>query len=161
VSTTGELFEYVATKTCRRCGETKSVGEFYKVGRVCKTCKNEHGKQRYHANIELFRESRRKWRQENRDKYREILRIARLKRVYGITIAGYDAKLAEQGGVCAICGTDKPGGQGTFHVDHCHSTGKFRGVLSNDCNTGIGKLGDTAAGVLRAYEYLKRFEAST
>ena len=55
--------------------------------------------------------------------------------------------LAEQGGVCAICGTDKatrqetPGHPHTFRtwaVDHCHVTGFVRGVLCRSCNSVLG-----------------------
>jgi len=41
-------------------------------------------------------------------------------------------------------------------LDHDHRTGKFRGWLCHDCNTSIGKLGDTFDGVMRAADYLKR-----
>jgi hypothetical protein len=41
-------------------------------------------------------------------------------------------------------------------LDHNHETGKFRGWLCDNCNTGIGKLGDTVEGLERAIAYLKR-----
>ena len=40
-------------------------------------------------------------------------------------------------------------------VDHCHSSGKFRGWLCRNCNAGIGKLGDTDEGIIRALNYLQ------
>ncbi len=43
-----------------------------------------------------------------------------------------------------------------FHLDHCHATGKFRGWLCNQCNMGIGALGDNIQGLERALEYLRR-----
>ena len=39
-------------------------------------------------------------------------------------------------------------------VDHCHSTGGFRGYLYQQCNVGLGNLGDNQAGLLRAIQYL-------
>lgn len=54
---------------------------------------------------------------------------------------------------CKCCG--KTGTKKYF--DHCHSQKKFRGWLCNECNTGIGKLGDTLEGVALAYNYLKNF----
>ena len=42
----------------------------------------------------------------------------------------------------------------TLHVDHNHDTGKTRGLLCTGCNTGIGGLGDTIIGCVRAIWYL-------
>ena len=39
--------------------------------------------------------------------------------------------------------------------DHCHKTNTPRGYLCNECNTGLGKLGDDLEGVEKAREYLK------
>ena len=43
-------------------------------------------------------------------------------------------------------------------VDHCHLTGNFRGWLCRNCNTGIGKLGDTRESLVAALNYLLRSE---
>ncbi|ATL26465.1 endonuclease VII domain-containing protein [Streptomyces formicae] len=42
-----------------------------------------------------------------------------------------------------------------IHVDHCHATGKVRGVLCFNCNSGIGKLGDDPDRTRRAAAYLE------
>ena len=55
--------------------------------------------------------------------------------------------------VCDCCGGPS-NGRGSLHFDHCHRTNRFRGWLCSTCNTAIGKLGDTAAGVARAVAYL-------
>ena len=65
-----------------------------------------------------------------RDPERE--RDLRLQRLYGITAAQYDALLAYQGGVCAVC--DKPPGKTRLNVDHDHKTGLVRGLLCWQCN---------------------------
>jgi hypothetical protein len=41
-------------------------------------------------------------------------------------------------------------------LDHCHSTGRVRGLLCKRCNSGIGYLGDTRLGVQAAIAYLSR-----
>lgn len=74
-------------------------------------------------------------------------------RLYKITPEEFDAKLEEQGGVCAIC-LGGPKDVRGYHADHCHKTGRFRGVLCNHCNSAIALLGEDAARFLRALAYL-------
>ena len=75
---------------------------------------------------------------------------------YGVSQEEFDAKLAAQGGVCAICGTIKWMGMGNApHTDHDHVTGAFRGVLCGNCNIGIGKLGEDPARLRAAAAYLE------
>jgi hypothetical protein len=64
--------------------------------------------------------------------------------------------LKDQGGCCAICGTDTPGTSGIFAVDHDHKTGKVRGLLCRSCNVGIGNLGDDPKRLKEAIRYLTR-----
>lgn len=54
---------------------------------------------------------------------------------YGLDSTRYNEMLDLQGSCCAIC--DKPFIK-TPHVDHCHATGKVRGLLCGPCNTGLG-----------------------
>ena len=53
-------------------------------------------------------------------------------------------------GKCAICHREMP-----LRLDHNHETGKFRGYICNDCNLGLGKLGDTAEMIRRVLAYLE------
>lgn len=39
-------------------------------------------------------------------------------------------------------------------LDHDHDTEQFRGWLCDQCNTGIGKLGDDVDGIVNALNYL-------
>jgi len=75
-----------------------------------------------------------------------------LKKSYGITLEAYEAQLAVQGGVCAICrgGTSKP----NFAVDHNHKNGVNRGLLCWRCNSGLAKFMDRKENVYRAWKYL-------
>lgn len=77
-----------------------------------------------------------------------------LKTLYGISLADYDALLAAQNGRCAIC-FDLPGAR-KLAVDHCHQTGKIRGLLCQTCNTGMGQLRDSPELCERAAQYLRR-----
>lgn len=78
---------------------------------------------------------------------------------FGISLEQYNQMHSEQNGVCKICKqpeTHKRNGVlKALAVDHCHKTGKVRGLLCCDCNTGIGKLKDSIDVLLSAVQYLK------
>ena len=79
-----------------------------------------------------------------------------LQTTYGISLAQYNQMLINQNYRCKLCNTDEPrGNRGTFVVDHCHDTGKVRGLLCNYCNTGIGKLHDDPELLRKAADYIK------
>ena len=78
-----------------------------------------------------------------------------MRRMYNITLEQYNELLAYQGGGCAICRrNEEPDGR-RLSIDHCHDTGVVRGVLCNQCNNGIGALGDNYDLVIKAAAYLK------
>ncbi|WP_155057541.1 endonuclease VII domain-containing protein [Streptomyces blattellae] len=77
-------------------------------------------------------------------------RQGHLKRQYGLTVTECDEMIASQMGLCVIC-LKAP----AVHVDHCHETGRVRGVLCFNCNSAIGKLGDDPDAVRRAAAYLE------
>ena len=67
--------------------------------------------------------------------------------------------LEAQGHKCAICSsTDKGKGKQFFCVDHCHTTGKVRGLLCAPCNKALGQLGDTEEALQRALDYLNNVD---
>jgi hypothetical protein len=74
-----------------------------------------------------------------------------LEKRYGVTREEYDI-LAASG--CVICGVMEGGKKG-FHVDHCHTTNKIRGVLCHGCNVGLGMFKDDPERLKKAAEYLK------
>lgn len=87
---------------------------------------------------------------------REYQLNARMKSMYGMTLAEYREKLEGQGGLCKLC--KKPAEENThgrLYVDHCHVTGAYRGLLCNKCNRGLGQFNDDLEVLLRAVEYLK------
>ncbi|UFR05496.1 endonuclease VII domain-containing protein [Streptomyces sp. Go40/10] len=77
-------------------------------------------------------------------------RARHLQRNYGLTEAERDAMIVSQRGLCAICLEAPP-----VHVDHCHKTGRVRGVLCFNCNSAIGKLRDDPDAARRAATYLE------
>jgi hypothetical protein len=151
----------VETKRCRVCGQLKAITEFYKAagcvdGRRgdCRQCFQAKAKQRQEADPELKERARRRtaqWIADNRERYdqykaayrksdnhRRAWRKWYLRDKYGITPEDYDRLLEDQGGGCAICG--KPPDGMALHVDHCHETGRVRGLLCFSCNAGLGQF---------------------
>lgn len=76
-----------------------------------------------------------------------------LLRKYGITSAQYDELLAAQNGVCAICRGPSVDGS-ALAVDHCHETGRVRGLLCANCNRGVGLFADDPDRLVAAAAYL-------
>ena len=72
----------------------------------------------------------------------------RLRCIYGISLEEYDAMLDRQGGVCAICKKKPDEGKALF-VDHCHITGRVRGLLCGKCNSVLA-FGNDDPDILRA-----------
>jgi hypothetical protein len=58
---------------------------------------------------------------------------------------------------CAICNTHESdfSRNQQLVVDHCHSTGRIRGLLCYRCNLGLGNFQDSLDMLLKAVEYLK------
>ena len=77
---------------------------------------------------------------------------------YGITPQEYNEKLKQQNGGCAICGGINKNSR-RLAVDHCHKTGKNRGLLCNNCNSVLGWAGDSIGVLASAIQYLNKTEA--
>lgn len=120
------------------CGDNYPVEEFYR-----ETWDSERGKRR--SRLSTYCEGCTK----------EWHRNHRFKKKYGISIVDFDEALEKQNNRCASCGdpfTDTP------HVDHCHTTGKFRGLLCRPCNLGLGYFQDDVARLDGAIMYLETRE---
>jgi Recombination endonuclease VII len=115
---------------------------------------------RYRAAHKAQRAERRRFKRRNDPVYRERqLELERFWRrrmyfreVYGITLEDYDIMLARQNGACAICSRipDK-----RLAVDHCHTSGKVRGLLCAKCNSGLAFYEDNPRYLLAAVSYLQ------
>jgi hypothetical protein len=161
-------------KKCRVCKKEKDNGCFGFNGTqtrkdgsrylrtICRPCdakrrRDEHAndpkkiresqRKYYKKNEQYFRDKTSRWRKENPEKTKQMLkewvskngnkiRNYALKRNYGITLEDYLQMIKDQSGKCFICriDTDK------LVVDHDHKTGKVRKLLCNACNVFIGKI---------------------
>jgi nitrate/TMAO reductase-like tetraheme cytochrome c subunit len=81
-------------------------------------------------------------------------RKSRLKK-YNLTPEEFDQLIKNQDYKCAICKNDfEKGTLKKTHIDHCHETGKVRGILCVDCNVGIGHLKHSVHLLKAAIAYL-------
>jgi len=137
-------------KKCKTCNQVKSFNSFYARRAnsdghqyICKECQSVRLAEKYRENPAHFRERQ-------------------YKRLYGITYDDAFNLLKHQGGVCAVCASPvdfnvrtRSSKAGMAVVDHCHTTGKVRGILCHFCNIGIGHLKDDVTIVEKAFSYLK------
>ena len=109
-------------------------------------------KSEYHEkHKERLRAEQKRRYQLNKDKVWED----NLSKTFGMTLQEYNHILAYQGGRCGICQCLPEEETRKFAVDHCHVTGKIRGILCRGCNVGIGNLKDDVEVVQAALAYLK------
>jgi hypothetical protein len=111
------------------------------------------------------------WREKNREKCCKSTAQWRIKNPeyegnhklkirYGITTEKYTELLAIQEHRCAICGNEEIAVHNKtkkiqkLAVDHCHKTGKVRGLLCQDCNRGIGLFHEDISRLRKAIDYL-------
>lgn len=151
---------------CSRCKIFKELKNFQpgvvkrKSGR-CKVCLHIERKERYRKNPQPFKDARKRYVDKvgkakvsewNKNRYKgkpDVLKKYNLIR-YGLSLTRFKEMEHAQGNKCLICKEVKK-----LFVDHCHATGKIRGLLCGKCNSGIGMLGDNLQRVESAVRYLK------
>ena len=84
-------------------------------------------------------------RKKYNNKNRERARRWELNKNFGINDLEYQELFNTQNGLCKICNNPEKvltikGNLKKLAVDHCHETGKIRGLLCYTCNVGIGFL---------------------
>ncbi len=143
-------------KACSGCKKLKPIADFYKsktqpsgYQSYCKKCNLDNLNRIYPL--------------QNIEKRRKNSRKIMLKSKYGLTLEQYENMLNSQGGVCAICSkpetshSNKKGPVDSLRVDHCHKTGKVRGLLCSECNFGISKFDDSLGLMCLALAYLLKY----
>lgn len=143
-------------KTCNRCKVDKPLSEFPmrkktygdRVGLIpyymCAVCKKEHEKEQYLIPA-------------RQEQIKKTARRSYIKRTYGISLEDYEDLIIAQNSVCAICEKDLSSLSGReLHIDHCHDSGKIRGILCSHCNVGIGNLNDDIDLLYAAIDYLSK-----
>ena len=134
----------MTTKYCPKCDNHKPLTGFHKNksrgdghAAYCKPCTQSYQSDWFQS--------------DGATRYRKLSR-ARQRR--GTTDEQVREIFKAQGSVCAICESPEPKGKG-WHLDHCHETGKNRGVLCHNCNRGLGYMKDSVEILQTAVSYLK------
>ena len=162
-------------KVCPRCHLDKPVAEYglrKESGRresYCKPCERILRSERAQRNREhdaaRARDYRLKhkerlaargsnYRLKNKESIAAQKRGYMLRWKYGINLEAYEEMLKQQGGVCLGCKGPCVSGK-RLAVDHCHDSGKVRGLLCVVCNRAVGALKDNPATLRRLAEYLE------
>ncbi len=147
---------------CQDCSAKLTKANWYWLDKprprhICKTCwsKRQSGYRKNES--EEVRQGRRDRRNElARQRYADDPfhhRRRMLKFNYGLTVEDYFDLLQTQDNRCAIC-KGESNGRGDFHVDHCHETGKVRGLLCAKCNLLLGHANDDTKLLRAAIGYL-------
>lgn len=134
------------------------------ISHMCEACGESYnkGKGRGHNNrtfCDSCLSTKDKWTLRNRNKF--------LKSRYNLTLFEYWKLFECQGGACACCSAklditavqvSKNGKRSGTEpvVDHCHTTGKVRGILCFSCNITLGHAKDNVKILESMIKYLQQ-----
>jgi hypothetical protein len=135
----------LARRVCPKCNGPLSG----LVKKYCKPCRAREARERYAQDLARSRERARIKQKAKYDRDPAADRDRRRRRRYGVNAEQFAAMLRSQGGVCRICKRLDPN-----CVDHCHRTGRFRGVLCLKCNSGLGYFREDLELMRAAVQYL-------
>lgn len=147
----------ITHRTCSKCKNELPLSSYTPSDRsnrypYCRKCRNKSTKLTKLRHPETYE----KYKQKNKLKYRERALIKK----YNLTLEAYRTIHDQQNGVCKICEQPETALQPNgidikdLCVDHCHSTGKIRGLLCHGCNAGIGHFQDNTEKLRKAIIYL-------
>ncbi len=156
-------------KTCRKCNENKALDEFgsfkskgkiYKRG-DCKACARKYAND-WRNSSEEMKARRRAAVKASAERHPDVIIRSRRRKAWkrlGIDPDAAEAYYLAHKGQCEICGKSNPNPERALAVDHCHTTGKIRGMLCGNCNSGIGFFKEDIEVMLKAIAYLKTHSA--
>ena len=129
-----------------RAGNREKARLYAQAYRSANVEKRRQNQAAYYAkNKEKAHRASAEWKKKNPQKNF----ASQLKWRYGLTPEQVRAEIEKQNHRCAICMKEK-----LLMVDHCHSSGKFRGMLCRTCNMAIGLLKDDPNVLRSATVYL-------
>jgi hypothetical protein len=151
-------------KTCTKCKVAQPNEHFRKdksrkdgLHSHCKSCFNKQMSDYYAKNPDKCKAIANKAYVKNKHKHILRRKVYSWNKTYGIDITHnvYLQMLEKQEHKCAICLTLDTNFDKLLSVDHCHTTGKVRGLLCNNCNLALGNFNDNVNSLENAIKYLK------
>lgn len=136
---------------CSKCGGEEHFVYGKEKRRVCKHC-HKLAQARTAAKPES-KKRKKEWAINNSHKYKSYRKEWSLKKRYGISLRQYLDMVRVQKGACLIC-CGNQSLRRPLVVDHCHKTGKIRGLLCDPCNIGIENFRENKNSLVRAIVYL-------
>jgi len=146
-------------KECKKCHQILGLDNFIKhkgmkdgLRNACRSCEASYRHEYYKLNKNKICAYSRKWHKENP----RAVKSSKLKQAYGMTVEEYDKMVLDQDNRCKICGSENTNNktQTRLCVDHCHTTGKIRGLLCDNCNKSLGLMRDDPEVLKKALDYL-------
>jgi superfamily II DNA helicase RecQ len=145
------------TKHCPKCKKHKIFSYFGKdnskslgLSSYCLACTSETRRANYAKNLDVEKQKLRSYYRSNKEKSVGYS----LKALYGLTLDEYKKMQVQQNHACKICKTHESNLKRRLFVDHCHETGKVRGLLCQYCNTMLGNAKDNVLVLQSAISYL-------
>lgn len=155
-----ELSLIAKTKVCGDCKLNKPASDFSKdKGKYdglcwhCKVCRKKYRQQPHvRSQTSIYNKAERK---KDPEKTKERDRKYTLSRYWGMTPEEFEKLLNDPGRKCKICKRpERSSEKKPLVIDHCHTSGRIRGLLCDDCNRGIGLLKDSPDILQNALDYL-------
>jgi hypothetical protein len=146
------------TTPCIRCGVLDRMPSG-----SCKPCtirRNEERKQKYPERVRELANARVQRYRDRMPKEKKIAKgrqgnLAKVLKLHGLTHEQHATMVEAQDNRCAICGASPGGRFKHLAIDHCHATGKVRGLLCTTCNLTIGGFKDDVARFRAAIAYIE------
>lgn len=144
--------DHADKKECSCCNKILPISEYWKKSQPrkdgsfgfrprCKTCDTKYKLDIYHN--------------KGGKELQKIRAFKALLQGYGITEEFYEQERIKQNYCCIICEEhERMQPHGRLHIDHDHVTGKYRGLLCNKCNTGLGMFKDNTTLLFKAATYI-------
>lgn len=126
---------------------------------VCRPCNQKRAAKWAKENRERMNERNRTWVLNNKEHALKLKRFAKVKQMYGLSKTQYLDLLNTHNHKCSICGEKETvslkGTVWNLSIDHCHTTGKIRGLLCAQCNVGLAKFRENIRYFKNAINYLQ------
>lgn len=166
----------IPAKKCSNCKLIKTIDNFGKdknnksgLKSWCNECNCTLAKLYRFKNrdklLKIAKEYNKKYKEKRKEKYAQkkasdstYSKKNMLKHRYGISYEEYLILLEESGNKCQICEISAVDYKLLYNkdlsIDHCHETKYIRGILCDNCNTGLGQFKEDKDLLSKAISYL-------